>query len=233
MPAAAIKSYAEKSGHSVAEVEKYWDAAKESANEAWKGKKKDSHYWAYVNGIVKKRCKITESTSFKEFMEFSFDSPEQVMVPEPSPSPAPTEAPSVAPETVPAAVTEPTCSIECENFGRFISCLFAARDKTHELHLSTRSYAQHVALNELYDLLLDHADKMSESFQGRHGIIPICIPEARIWNQPCAYTFTSALVEWLNLAAKPLVGDDSYVINQFEELVGDVYRIKYKLDTLS
>lgn len=66
MPNAVIKSYAEKTGNSVEHVEAWWDEAKEQA--AKKFKKKDKHFWAYVNGIVKRRAGVSEETSFKEFL---------------------------------------------------------------------------------------------------------------------------------------------------------------------
>ena len=223
MPNATVQSYAKKSGKTTAEVEAMWNKAKEGADKAIGNK--GSRYWAYVSGTVKKMLGLNESTSFKEFIDLSFDVPQPV-------ANVPVEIGQETPET-PDSSQQGIVELSIENFGRFISVLFAARDKSHELHLSTKSYAQHVALNELYEILLEHADKLAESFQGRHGIIPICVPEARIWNQPCACTFVSALVEWFNLVAKTLIGDDAYIINQFEELVGEVYRVKYKLDILT
>ena len=66
MPNAVIKSYAEKIGKSVEHVEAWWDEAKEQASK--KFKKKDKHFWAYVNGIVKRRAGLSEETTFKDFI---------------------------------------------------------------------------------------------------------------------------------------------------------------------
>ena len=67
MPSPVVKSFVEKSGQSVQTVEKYWDEAKMSARE--KFKRKDSHFWAYVNAIVQKRLGLKEvKLSFKDFM---------------------------------------------------------------------------------------------------------------------------------------------------------------------
>ena len=67
MPVPMLKSLANKSGKSISTAEKYWEEAKTSASK--KFKKKDSHYWAYVAGIVKHRMGITES--FKDFLNES------------------------------------------------------------------------------------------------------------------------------------------------------------------
>lgn len=227
MPASAIVGYAKKSGKSVAEVERYWEEAKKFADNAFKGKAHDSHYWAYVNGIVKNRCKIKESTSFKEFVELSFDAPQVDLTPA---GPA-QEAPTPMPDAVPGCAGPGN---ECENYTRFIASIFAARDKAHELHLAARTYSRHIALNELYDLLLDFADKMSETFQGKHGLMPLKIPASdQLFPQECPIEFIVSLTDWLETTGRTLIGSDSFIINLYEELIGDVYRVKYKLDNLA
>ena len=62
----------------------------------------------------------------------------------------------------------------------FIGLLFLARDVTHSVHLNTRSYSKHVALNIFYDRIIDAADDFAESYQGRHGLIgPITLHSAK------------------------------------------------------
>ncbi len=55
--------------------------------------------------------------------------------------------------------------------GELIMRLFHARTAAHVLHLKTRSYAQHKALNEFYDEIVDLADTIAEAWQGAHGLI--------------------------------------------------------------
>ena len=57
--------------------------------------------------------------------------------------------------------------------GEFISLLFLSRDVAHKEHLRTRSYAQHMALGDFYDRIIDLADSLAEAYQGRNGIIEI------------------------------------------------------------
>lgn len=53
----------------------------------------------------------------------------------------------------------------------FVGLLFLARDMAHSVHLNTRSYAKHVALDEFYHTIIELADKFAEAYQGRHGLI--------------------------------------------------------------
>ena len=68
MPSNVVKSYAEKSGKSESEVDAIWNEVKKQAKE--KFKEEDSHFWAYVNAVTKKKCGIKEGISFKEYILF-------------------------------------------------------------------------------------------------------------------------------------------------------------------
>jgi DNA-binding ferritin-like protein len=62
----------------------------------------------------------------------------------------------------------------------FVGYLFLARDVTHSVHLNTRSYAKHKALQKFYESVVDHADAFAEAYQGRHGLIgPITLMSAK------------------------------------------------------
>jgi DNA-binding ferritin-like protein len=53
----------------------------------------------------------------------------------------------------------------------FVGMLFLARDVTHSVHLNTRSYAKHKALQKFYEEIVDLADSFAEAYQGRYGLI--------------------------------------------------------------
>ena len=53
----------------------------------------------------------------------------------------------------------------------FMGLLFLGRDVAHSVHLNTRSFSKHMALNTFYDSIIDHADAFAEAYQGRHGLI--------------------------------------------------------------
>lgn len=62
----------------------------------------------------------------------------------------------------------------------FVGMLFLARDVAHSVHLNTRSYAKHVALNTFYDEIVELADKFAEAYQGKYGLIgPISLQSAK------------------------------------------------------
>ena len=58
--------------------------------------------------------------------------------------------------------------------------MFLARDVTHSVHLNTRSYAKHKALQGFYEGIIDLADGFAEAYQGRYGLIgPISLMSAK------------------------------------------------------
>ena len=62
----------------------------------------------------------------------------------------------------------------------FVGILFLARDVAHSVHLNTRSFSKHMALNAFYDGIIDHADAFAEAYQGRHGLLgPIALHSAK------------------------------------------------------
>ena len=62
----------------------------------------------------------------------------------------------------------------------FVGTLFLARDVAHSVHLNTRSFAKHSALNTFYDEVIELADGFAEAYQGRHGLIgPISLMSAK------------------------------------------------------
>jgi len=63
---------------------------------------------------------------------------------------------------------------------QLIGLLFLGRNVAHSVHLNTRSYSKHVALNIFYERIIGAADDFAEAYQGRHGLIgPIAIPAAK------------------------------------------------------
>lgn len=115
----------------------------------------------------------------------------------------------------------------------FIGCLFLARDVAHSVHLNTRSFAKHSALNGFYDGVIDLADKFAEAYQGRHGLIgPISLHSARK---------TSNIIEFLEDSLKEIENErykvcektDSALQNIIDEIVGLYLSTLYKLRFLA
>jgi hypothetical protein len=113
----------------------------------------------------------------------------------------------------------------------FVGQLFLARDVTHSVHLNTRSYAKHKALGSFYPKIIDFADDLVETYQGRHGLIgPITLHSAEK---------TGNVVEFLEDSLKKIekgreeFGDDTAIQNIVDEIVGLYLKTLYKLKFLA
>lgn len=62
---------------------------------------------------------------------------------------------------------------------KFIGTLFQSRDIIHLAHLDTTSFAEHMALGEYYEGVLDHIDSFTEKYFGANGRIPLDIPASK------------------------------------------------------
>jgi hypothetical protein len=115
----------------------------------------------------------------------------------------------------------------------FIGLLFLARDVTHSVHLNTRSYSKHVALNIFYDRIIGAADDFAEAYQGRHGLIgPISLHSAKK---------TTNIIEFLEDSLKEIEDarykvcdkDDSSLQQLIDNIVEIYLRTLYKLRFLA
>ena len=52
-----------------------------------------------------------------------------------------------------------------------VAKLFESRQVAHNVHLQTKSYAQHKALNGFYENILYFTDTFVETYQGQYGIL--------------------------------------------------------------
>jgi DNA-binding ferritin-like protein len=115
----------------------------------------------------------------------------------------------------------------------FVGELFLARDVAHSVHLNTRSFSKHSALNTFYDEVIDLADKFAEAYQGRHGLIgPISLMSAKK---------TTNIIEFLEQSLKDIEDmryevvskTDTAIQNIIDEIVGLYLSTLYKLKFLA
>ena len=57
------------------------------------------------------------------------------------------------------------------DFVELISLLLHSRTQAHTLHLQTKSFAEHKALNDYYDGIVGLIDGLVESYQGKYSIL--------------------------------------------------------------
>lgn len=117
--------------------------------------------------------------------------------------------------------------------GEFIATLFLARDVAHREHLRTKSYSQHKALGHFYEDIAGLADKLTEAYQGRHGIIkeiPI-LTEKEKYKEPI-YCIAEKLDYIEKNRYKCIPKEDSALQNIIDEVVGEFLSLIYKLENL-
>ena len=59
------------------------------------------------------------------------------------------------------------------DIAKFIGVLMMSRTAAHLMHLKTGSYAEHKALNDLYDGIVESLDSFAEAAQGEFGKLDI------------------------------------------------------------
>lgn len=62
---------------------------------------------------------------------------------------------------------------------KFIGELFKSRDTMHIAHLMTTSFAEHKALNNYYDNILELTDSFTEKYFGVNKRVEFVIPESK------------------------------------------------------
>lgn len=113
----------------------------------------------------------------------------------------------------------------------FVGTLFLARDVTHSVHLNTRSYAKHKALNEFYDEIVDLADDFAEAYQGRHGLIgPISLLSAKKTENVLGF-LEDSLADVERMRYEVCTKEETALQNIIDEIVGlylsTIYKIKF------
>jgi hypothetical protein len=121
---------------------------------------------------------------------------------------------------------------EGKKFNVMISKLLHSRNQVHVFHLQTKSFAEHKALNDYYDEIVDIVDGLVESYQGKYGIIEK-YESYKILN----YESNEQLIKYFKEVEgnveemrKPI--KDSYIQNQIDNVVELINSTLYKLKFL-
>lgn len=120
-----------------------------------------------------------------------------------------------------------------EIMGNLISKLLMAQKAAHVHHWKTKSFSQHLALGELYELLTDMADEIAEMYMGQYGTeMHIDQSEPNGFDEHDVIGFIRLLNTFL-ADQHDRIPPEPWLVNKFEELQGKVVQIKYKLENLS
>jgi hypothetical protein len=115
----------------------------------------------------------------------------------------------------------------------FMGLLFLARDVTHSVHLNTRSYAKHKALQKFYENIIDLADGFAEAYQGKHGLMgPIGLQSAKKTTNVVA--FLESQVEEIEKNRYEVCGKDDTPLQNLIDGILELYlSTLYKLKFLA
>ena len=122
-------------------------------------------------------------------------------------------------------------------FEKLISTLMASRDQAHIFHWQTTgegSFAAHTALNAYYDAIPDLTDTLVESYQGKHGIITgyTSVDEFNEYDRTTAVKYFKGLAMFVERAYAKLPQEDTYILNQIDNVKELIYSTIYKLENL-
>jgi len=118
-----------------------------------------------------------------------------------------------------------------ETVGKFFGVLMHSRNVFHIKHLQSKSYAEHVALDELYSSLPNFIDSLIENYQGRNGIIDKYTFPIENSQNKTALEYAVIIRDYIDTTRKVL-GTHSEIQNLVDELVSQLNSTIYKLTNL-
>lgn len=112
---------------------------------------------------------------------------------------------------------------------QLIARVFATRNCAHLKHWSTKSYAEHVALGEFYDSVIDVIDNLIECYQGNFGLIG----NVKLTNETGdILKCLEADAVWFAANEDKITGEVDALENIMQELVALYLKTIYKLKFL-
>lgn len=111
---------------------------------------------------------------------------------------------------------------------QFTMCLLHSVTNGHILHLTTKSYAEHKALEDFYTGIGDLVDGFVEAFQGKYGLLHDFIVDYGLPGEPIVYmTYLKIEVETLRRLER--FPQDSEIQNIVDEIAQLIDSTLYKL----
>jgi len=121
-----------------------------------------------------------------------------------------------------------------EQFASLIGTLMQSRNQAHIYHLQAEgvgSFAAHKALEDYYTGIIDLIDGITESFQGRYGIVRGYRMTSMIKEDQNPLLYFQGLCKFVE-TIRTQIPQDSYIQNQVDEIVDLIESTKYKLTFL-
>ena len=111
---------------------------------------------------------------------------------------------------------------------QFTMCLLHSVTNAHILHLTTKSYSEHKALENFYTGIGDLVDAFIEAFQGKYGLLHDFTSDYKLPGQPVAY-LTYLKDEVATLRRSEQFPQDSELQNSVDEIAELIDSTLYKL----
>ena len=114
---------------------------------------------------------------------------------------------------------------------QLVENVFAARNEAHIAHWATKSFAEHMALNEFYDNIVDLIDKLVEAYQGCYGLIEVKQLETDL--EKDVLYWLNEDVKWIAENREEISGGVRSLENIIDEISDQYLSTIYKLENLS
>lgn len=119
-----------------------------------------------------------------------------------------------------------------EAAAEFVMVLLQAGVVAHVMHLQTRSYAEHMALDALYSALPGKVDALVEAYQGIYGLIESYPERPELPRTDNCVAFITGLQRFI-ADRRGAVSDESEIQNLIDEVASLIDATAYKLKFLS
>lgn len=106
--------------------------------------------------------------------------------------------------------------------------LLEARISYHIMHLQTNSYAQHIALNDLYSNIVEYTDRIIETYQGEYTIVRGYPSTVKLNEGVSPIEYTRLLIKDCRTFRKSIELEEirAIVDELIEFLNGNLYKLK-------
>lgn len=109
---------------------------------------------------------------------------------------------------------------------------FQARTEAHVAHLGTTSYAEHKALEDFYDGIVDLADSYAEACIGRYGMFKFATIRPKVGDASKPVSIPTELRSWID-ENRGFCGEAKELQNLIDEILHLCDSAIYKLRFLS
>ena len=111
--------------------------------------------------------------------------------------------------------------------------LFESREVTHALHLNSKKYSEHIALNEYYDAIIPFIDDLVETYSGQYELIGDYMSIEGKPEMEDAVKYMTSVVEYVKTERyKQIKEEDAHLQAIVDEIVNLQYKTIYKLKYL-